>query len=232
MYDSRVLREGRRPPKVSATSTLMPDSIRWRAFDGLMSKCLQALSSVGKSMPFTVTGRSDLRFSELCSLSVAHRQFSGAYGPFGSSLSIVLPGGLRPMSARNASKDSSHRLQTVMPRPPQFGKSLDFSSWQRLFMPNQVRYSADIPCRFLWPCFVTLKDRLATNSGSAPSLLAHSEAKHPQDRVPPRRRFGPVASVWFPQSQTHSHWRGFWSFWITRSRPNLCPVMSMSFMPQ
>lgn len=53
-----------------------------------------------------------------CWVAVAHRQFSGLYGPSLLTRSRDRPTGGLPMSSRKFANDSIHRSQTVIPRPP------------------------------------------------------------------------------------------------------------------
>lgn len=71
--------------------------------------------------PETITNALFLRLLP-CTAYEAQRQLLGSYPKFGSILSMVIRGlGLRPMSARNASKEASHVAQTFIPLPPYKG---------------------------------------------------------------------------------------------------------------
>lgn len=78
-----------------------------------------------------------------CWWYVAHRQFSGEYGPAGSGYRSRLWSfdGLIPMSLRKARKSFSHRSQTVIPFPPYRGQLICNGSLHRLSIPRQIEYS-------------------------------------------------------------------------------------------
>src|SRR5574343_1253070 len=102
-------------------------------------------------------------------------------------------------------------------------------------MPSQVAYSADIPALRLCPCFTAEADLRSTNFGFEPRLVAHSDARHPHDRVPPLRKFDPVATVVFPHSQRQTQFEPperplGWPLRNTVRRPKICPVMSINFI--
>lgn len=78
-----------------------------------------------------------------CCCHVAHRTFSGEYGPSGLGYlsSVWAFDGLIPTSLRNARKSFCHRSHTVMPRPPYLAHPDWDGSVHRLSIPRQIVYS-------------------------------------------------------------------------------------------
>jgi hypothetical protein len=102
------------------------------------------------------------RLLTACCALDAQRQLAGEYGPSLLMRSIDAPGGRSPMSARKFGKESRHRSQTSIPRPPQSLNRGCFGFRQRCFSSSHVRYSGVDRCGFRLvflraaPCFTTV----------------------------------------------------------------------------
>lgn len=121
-----------------------------------------------------------------CCCQVAHRIFSGEYGPSGSGyLSRVCAfEGLGPTSLRKAVKSFLHLSQTLIPRPPYLGQLLCFGLEHLSIMPAHMKYSVVLVAkcvRLLHPQlidFPRLRLLMAT-SFSRPHLHRHSQYLSP-----------------------------------------------------
>ncbi len=99
-----------------------------------------------------------IRLFLCCCFCVAQRQLLGLYGPSLSVLSMeCFRDGRFPMSSRKVSKDNSHCLHMVIPRPPYAAYPLDFLLRQRSFMCDQATYSGVLFPSEAAPCFVTAR---------------------------------------------------------------------------
>jgi hypothetical protein len=158
-----------------------------------------------------------------CCFGVAHRQFSGEYGPLLSMRSSEHPSGRSPMSDTNAAKSFFHRSQTEMPRPPYLSNANALGFSQRFFIPSHRMYSGWRSPTEAQPCFVNL-------------LTTSSRCRQPHERVFPDVRLFRGARMVFPHSHSHLHVRtprGVRpSGATTTSRPYLWPAMSMCFAIQ
>lgn len=112
----------------------------------------RAQAAIGRVWPLNESRRILLLF-RACSAYVAHRQFSGEYGPSLSIRSMLCFGdGRGPISLKKFS-NNRHRGATVMPRPPYLLYELALGLSHRFRMPDQIAYSTVLD----WWCVTALR---------------------------------------------------------------------------
>lgn len=169
---------------VSATSTGHPAASLALMVCGFMpTSRAQSINTIVRP---NASRRTVLRRLTDCSRTVAHRQFSGEYGPLLSLRSMECAGeGRGPMSTRKCAK-VLHRSHTVIPRPP-YRKYPGLEGLpHRCFMPSQTLNSG------------------SEAIGVRPDLrLAY--CWQPQEVVFPVRRLLRLTMEVLPQSHEQSH---------------------------
>ncbi len=192
-------------------------------YRGIPARSAKALKH--KRSPLAVVTKMVARLLSCCSACVAHLQFPFEYPRSGFLRSSVVPFGRSPMSAKKFS-NFSHRLQTLIPRPPYKLYLAAFGSLHRAHIERQEAYS--------------LLNRTLSAARSCGTkflsnfsrILNGSYTKHPQLRDCPCVNVYAITSRSVPQSHLHRHLTALLGLFaarsMTRKRPNLWPERSLS----
>lgn len=191
--------------------SLMPAYIRQWCMPNFLASCV----AVSRSPRYSI--QTCLRRLFCCIKASAHRQFSGVYGPNGSTLSSVVPSGLSLAHKTNPAK-VRHSSHTNTPLSPYARYCLSFSLWHRLTMPRHPAYKC-----------LLFENTQSLNRSAAIFFIAGDLAQ-PQEAVSPLCKVYEAANFSPPHSQEQSHIAPFLLLPSRRnavSLPNFFPVKSI-----